>query len=156
MSRGQRGAFPNKNYTYPLKDMLYRHVAIGVLVAAVWGFNFTAAHVALVHIAPLLLVALRFSLAALPALFLPRPTVSWPRMAALASTFIRRAVQFPVLGYACRNARRIGVASDAIASAAYCTIRLDFSWGALKCADDRWLGNFNVGAAVDRNYSWNE
>ena len=66
--------------------MSARHAALGVLVAALWGFNFVAARFALAHISPLLLVALRFGVASLPAVFLPRPRVSWLRMVALAST----------------------------------------------------------------------
>ncbi|MCW6512709.1 EamA family transporter [Lichenifustis flavocetrariae] len=66
--------------------MSARHAALGVLVAALWGFNFVAARLALAHISPLLLVALRFGIASLPAMFLPRPRVSWSRMVALAST----------------------------------------------------------------------
>ena len=66
--------------------MTGRHAALGVLVAALWGCNFVAARIALGHVTPLLLVAARFAVAAVPALFLPRPPVSWPRMAALAAT----------------------------------------------------------------------
>ena len=65
--------------------MRWRHIALGVLVSAIWGFNFVAARLALGHVAPLLLVAVRFGVAAVPALFLPRPPVAWPRMIALAT-----------------------------------------------------------------------
>ena len=47
-----------------------------LLVAAVWGLNFPATAVALEHFPPLLMVALRFTLVAVPALLLvPRPQV---------------------------------------------------------------------------------
>jgi O-acetylserine/cysteine efflux transporter len=47
-----------------------------LLVAVVWGLNFPATAVALEHFPPLLMVALRFTLVALPALLLvPRPQV---------------------------------------------------------------------------------
>jgi O-acetylserine/cysteine efflux transporter len=63
----------------------WRHIALGVFVSALWGFNFVAARLALGHVAPLLLVALRFGVAAIPALFLPRPRVAWSRLILLAT-----------------------------------------------------------------------
>ncbi|MFJ6939002.1 EamA family transporter [Streptomyces sp. NPDC101132] len=54
------------------------HTALAVLVAAVWGFNFVVIEIGLDHFPPLLLSALRFLVAALPAVFLVgRPTVAW-------------------------------------------------------------------------------
>ncbi len=49
------------------------HVFLGILTAAIWGFNFVVLKVALVDIPPLLLTALRFSFACLPVLFLAKP-----------------------------------------------------------------------------------
>ncbi len=49
------------------------HILLGILTAAIWGFNFVVLKVALVDIPPLLLTALRFLFACLPVLFLPRP-----------------------------------------------------------------------------------
>jgi O-acetylserine/cysteine efflux transporter len=47
-----------------------------LLVAVVWGLNFPATAIALEHFPPMLMVALRFTLVALPALVLvPRPEV---------------------------------------------------------------------------------
>jgi O-acetylserine/cysteine efflux transporter len=47
-----------------------------LLVAVVWGLNFPATAIALEHFPPMLMVALRFTLVALPALVLvPRPAV---------------------------------------------------------------------------------
>ncbi|WP_037889965.1 EamA family transporter [Streptomyces sp. NRRL S-87] len=54
------------------------HTALAVLVAAVWGVNFVVIEIGLGHFPPLLLSALRFLVAALPAVFLVgRPTVAW-------------------------------------------------------------------------------
>lgn len=54
------------------------HIALAVLVTAVWGVNFVVIEVGLAHFPPLLLSALRFLVAALPAVFLVgRPTVAW-------------------------------------------------------------------------------
>ncbi|MEG3628750.1 EamA family transporter [Streptomyces poriticola] len=54
------------------------HLCLAVLVAAVWGLNFTVIEVGLDHFPPLLFTALRFLAAALPAVFLVgRPKVAW-------------------------------------------------------------------------------
>ncbi|GAB2327115.1 EamA family transporter [Streptomyces griseoincarnatus] len=54
------------------------HVLLAVLVAAVWGVNFTVIEVGLGHFPPLLFSALRFLVAALPAVFLVGPPkVAW-------------------------------------------------------------------------------
>ncbi|MEV7418253.1 EamA family transporter [Streptomyces sp. NPDC089919] len=54
------------------------HIALAVLVAAVWGVNFVVIEIGLGHFPPLLLSALRFLVAALPAVFLVgRPVVGW-------------------------------------------------------------------------------
>ncbi|MEU3659751.1 EamA family transporter [Streptomyces sp. NPDC032940] len=54
------------------------HLALGVFVAAVWGVNFTVIEIGLDHFPPLLFSALRFLVAALPAVFLVgRPKVAW-------------------------------------------------------------------------------
>ncbi len=49
------------------------HILLGILTAAIWGFNFVVLKVALVDIPPLLLTALRFLFACLPVLFLAKP-----------------------------------------------------------------------------------
>ncbi|WP_234391775.1 EamA family transporter [Streptomyces sp. CB02613] len=55
-----------------------RHIALAVLVAALWGVNFVVIELGLDHFPPLLFSALRFLAAALPAIFLlGRPSVAW-------------------------------------------------------------------------------
>lgn len=54
------------------------HVFLAVLVAAVWGVNFVVIELGLDHFPPLLFSALRFLVAALPAVFfVGRPKVAW-------------------------------------------------------------------------------
>lgn len=54
------------------------HVALAVTVAAVWGVNFVVIELGLGHFPPLLFSALRFLVAALPAVFfVGRPKVAW-------------------------------------------------------------------------------
>ena len=58
----------------PVRDRL-----LALLVAVVWGVNFPATAYALQHFPPLLLVALRFTIVAIPTLILvPRPRVTRP------------------------------------------------------------------------------
>jgi O-acetylserine/cysteine efflux transporter len=55
-----------------------RDLTLAVLVAAVWGVNFVAISIGLDDLPPLLFNALRFGLAAVPAVFLVgRPVVAW-------------------------------------------------------------------------------
>ncbi|HET6857709.1 MAG TPA: EamA family transporter [Streptomyces sp.] len=54
------------------------HIALAALVAALWGVNFVVIEVGLDHFPPLLFSALRFLVAALPAVFfVGRPKVAW-------------------------------------------------------------------------------
>ncbi|WP_405808207.1 EamA family transporter [Streptomyces sp. NBC_00210] len=54
------------------------HMALAVLVTAVWGVNFVVIELGLGHFPPLLFSALRFLVAALPAVFfVGRPKVAW-------------------------------------------------------------------------------
>jgi O-acetylserine/cysteine efflux transporter len=58
--------------------MKHRDVALAVLVSAVWGVNFVVIHVGLDSMSPLLFCALRFAVAALPAVLLVgRPKAPW-------------------------------------------------------------------------------
>ena len=59
-----------------------RHIAIAVMIAAIWGINFVVIHVGLGALPPLLFAAVRFVAAAFPAvLFVRRPAIPWRRMA---------------------------------------------------------------------------
>ncbi|GLW75156.1 membrane protein [Kitasatospora phosalacinea] len=58
--------------------MTPRHIALAVLVAAVWGLNFVLIEVGLHDFPPLLFCAMRFAVVALPAVFLVGPPrVAW-------------------------------------------------------------------------------
>ncbi|MER7003502.1 EamA family transporter [Dactylosporangium sp. NPDC000555] len=55
-----------------------RDLALAILVTAIWGVNFVVIHVGLDSMSPLLFCALRFGVAALPAVFLVgRPRAPW-------------------------------------------------------------------------------
>lgn len=64
-----------------------RDIALAVAVAAVWGVNFVMIDIGLDHFPPLLFSALRFTLAAFPAvLFAGRPPTRWRWVIAVALT----------------------------------------------------------------------
>ncbi|WP_201776167.1 EamA family transporter [Streptacidiphilus melanogenes] len=76
--------------------MTGRHFGLAVLVAAVWGVNFVAIDAGLSHYPPLLFTALRFLVAAVPAVFLVgRPGVPWRYV--LAGGLVLGALQFGLL-----------------------------------------------------------
>ena len=58
--------------------MTPRDIGLALLVAVLWGSNFIAIDAGLAVVPPLLFVAMRFVLVALPAVFfVPRPGVGW-------------------------------------------------------------------------------
>jgi O-acetylserine/cysteine efflux transporter len=59
------------------------HIGLGVLVAVVWGGAFVATRIGLDSFSPAQLTTLRFLIAALPALALPRPAIEWPTLVAV-------------------------------------------------------------------------
>ena len=73
-----------------------RHIALAVLVAVIWGFNFVVIRVGLDAMSPLLFCAVRFLVAAVPAVFfVGRPTVKWRWIAASASVTSARITAPP-------------------------------------------------------------
>lgn len=68
--------------------MQKKHLVLAVLVTAVWGLNFPVTKLGLAGIDPLLLTALRFTLAALPwVFFVERPRVAFRWLAAYGLIF---------------------------------------------------------------------
>lgn len=102
------------------------HIALAVLIAAIWGFNFTVIRTGLDGMPPLLLNALRFALAGLPALFLPRPAMPWWRLSAIAATLFFG--QFVFLLNAMVMGLPAGLASIVLQSQALFTIMLAALW----------------------------
>lgn len=100
--------------------MPIRHIALAVLVTAIWGFNFVVIRLGLGSVPPLLLAALRFVVAALPAIFLARPTVAPFRMIAIGMTLF--VGQFAFLFPAMKLGMPPGLASVTLQSQAFLTI----------------------------------
>jgi O-acetylserine/cysteine efflux transporter len=77
-----------------------KHVLLALLVTALWGGNFVVIRIGLDSFPPLLLAALRFVLAAVPAFFLPRPNMSWTRLISLGLMWFVGQFSFLFLGMA--------------------------------------------------------
>lgn len=100
-----------------------RHALLALAVVAVWGTNFVVIKLALHTLPPLLLGVLRFALAFLPAaLFIPRPAVPWPKLAAYG--VLIGAGQFGLLYLALAGRIAPGLASLVIQTQVFFTIGL--------------------------------
>ena len=101
--------------------MQRKHILLAVMVTAIWGINFSVIRIGLGSFPPLLLLALRFVLAALPAFFLPRPkNISWPRMIAIASTLF--IGQFSLLFLSMSHGLSAGLAAVVLQAQAFLTM----------------------------------
>lgn len=95
-------------------------VVIAVLVAVIWGLAFVASRIALDEFSPALMTALRFSIAAIPCLFVRRPDVSWPLLISISlSLFLG---QFLSQAYAIAHGVPVGLSSVIVQSQALFTI----------------------------------
>lgn len=98
------------------------HIALALLVAAIWGINFTVIVIGLGSFPPLLLAALRFVVVALPALVLPRPNLPWSRLVAIGATLFLGQFAFLFTGMAV--GMPAGLASVTLQAQAFLTILL--------------------------------
>lgn len=99
------------------------HALLALAVVAVWGSNFVVIKWALAVMPPFLLALLRFALALLPALlFVPRPAVPWPRLAAYG--VLIGAGQFGLLYTAIDGRIAPGLASLVVQTQVFFTIGL--------------------------------
>jgi O-acetylserine/cysteine efflux transporter len=115
-----------------------RHLLLALAVVAVWGSNFVVIKLALGHLPPLLFAALRFALAALPAVFLlPRPAVSWGNLAAYG--LLIGVGQFGVLYYAMNGHISPGLASLVIQVQVFFTIGLAMYFSGERLQPVQWL-----------------
>ena len=100
--------------------MPFRHIALAVLVTAIWGFNFVVIRLGLDSVPPLLLAALRFVVACLPVVLVKRPDVPLPRMVAIGLALF--VGQFAFLFPAMKAGMPPGLASVTLQSQAFFTI----------------------------------
>jgi O-acetylserine/cysteine efflux transporter len=98
-----------------------RHIALGVFLACIWGFNFVVISVALTGFPPVFLGAIRFGIAALPALFLTRPA-RWRVLIPLSLTLF--VGQFALLFPSMALGMPPGIASILVQVQAFFTIAI--------------------------------
>jgi O-acetylserine/cysteine efflux transporter len=99
------------------------HLLLALAVVAVWGSNFVVIKWALAVMPPFLLGFLRFAIALVPALlFVPRPAVRWPLLAAYGALI--GAGQFGLLYLAIDGRIAPGLASLVIQTQVFFTIGL--------------------------------
>jgi len=90
--------------------MTPRHTLMALLVVAIWGLNFLAIDFGLEGVPPLLFLAMRFTLVAIPAIFfVKRPDIPW-RQVLLIGSFLSLA-QFALLYIALALGMPPGLAS---------------------------------------------
>lgn len=118
-----------------------RHVLLAVVLSIFWGLNFVVITVALTDFPPLFLAALRFAIAALPVLLLPRPAVRWGTMIAIGMTLF--VGQFALLFPSMAVGMPPGLASIALQVQAFITIGI-----AAVVLRERPTGRQIVGGAV--------
>ncbi len=115
-----------------------RDALLALAVVAVWGTNFVVIRLALGALPPLLFAALRFTLAALPWVFLVRrPKVPWRDLAAYG--VLIGAGQFGVLYVAMKGHISPGLASLVVQSQVFFTIGLSMWRGGERLRPFQWL-----------------
>ena len=102
-----------------------KHVALAVLIAAIWGFNFVAIKLGVTGVPPFFLTAARFMLAAFPALlFIARPQENWRWVASFG--LVLGVGQFGFLFLAVRLGLPVGLTSLLVQAQAFWTML--FAW----------------------------
>jgi len=96
------------------------HVALATAVAALWGLAFVATKIGLDSFSPSQLTVLRFVIAAVPAIWLPRPRISWRLLVAIGLTLF--AGQFLLQFFAIANGMPPGLASVVVQIQAFFTV----------------------------------
>jgi O-acetylserine/cysteine efflux transporter len=101
--------------------MTLTHCLLALVVALIWGFNFVVIKVGVDAAPPLLLCALRFAFAALPAVFfIRRPAASWRSIGGFGLTL--GVVKFGLLFSAIALGMPAGLASLVMQAQAFFTI----------------------------------
>ena len=118
------------------------HVALVLLVILVWGVNFAIIKVGLNGVPPLLLGALRFLLAAFPALLFVRPP-KLPLRLYLAFGLTMSVGQFAFLFSAIHVGMPSGLASLVLQSQSFFTLLLTVLW-----LREKWQANQLAGLAL--------
>jgi O-acetylserine/cysteine efflux transporter len=95
-------------------------ILIALLVAIIWGLAFVASRIALDEFSPELMTAMRFTIAAVPCLFIPKPKVAWSLLIAISFTLFLG--QFLSQAYGIAQGVPVGLTSVVVQSQALFTI----------------------------------
>ncbi|WP_412538229.1 EamA family transporter [Longispora sp. K20-0274] len=115
--------------------MRFRDVCLAVLVALIWGFNFVVIDAGLADFPPLLFSALRFTVAAVPAvLFVRRGDIPWRTI--LAVGVVLGVVKYSLLFVGIKAGMPAGLASLVVQAQALFTML--FAALALRDLPTRW------------------
>jgi O-acetylserine/cysteine efflux transporter len=90
------------------------------MVAVIWGLAFVASRIALDEFSPALMTTLRFAIAGVPCLFVPRPKVAWPVLISISFTLFLG--QFLAQAYGIAHGVPVGLSSVIVQSQALFTI----------------------------------
>lgn len=104
--------------------MSFQHIAMAILVAAVWGFNFIAVKSGLNEMPPYLYGAGRFAIAALPALFVTKPKTSWAMIIGIGLTL--GVFKFTLMFMGIHYGMSAGLASLVLQSQAFFTLLFSY------------------------------
>ena len=122
--------------------MLRQDMLKALCVVVIWGLNFIAIKKGLAEVPPLLLGALRFLAASVPAaLLLPRPPVSWKWLLFLGLSI--NVGQFSFLFLGMKAGMPAGLASLLLQAQAFFTLLFAVVW-----FGEHWRWNHLVGLAV--------
>ncbi len=102
--------------------MRSQDIALAVLTSVIWGFAFVATKIGLESFSAPQLTALRFLIACLPVLFLPRPRIPWPLLIVIGLTLFTG--QFLLLFFAFKAGIAAGLASVTQQTHAFLTVLL--------------------------------
>ena len=97
-----------------------RDIFLATLVAVIWGLGFVASRLALDELPPTLMTTLRFTIAAVPCLFVRKPDVSWPLLIAISATLFLG--QFLAQAFGIAHGVPVGLASVIVQSQALFTV----------------------------------
>ena len=115
-----------------------RDIALALLVAMIWGLGFIFSRLALNELSPTLMTTLRFAIAALPCLLVPRPKISWPLLIAISALLF--VGQFLAQAYAITHDVPVGLLSVIVQSQALFTIALASIFLRERPTSQQWIG----------------
>jgi len=95
-------------------------ILIATLVAIIWGLAFVASRIALDELSPELMTALRFTIAAVPCLFIRKPKIAWSLLITISFTLFLG--QFLSQAYGIAHGVPVGLTSVVVQSQALFTI----------------------------------